>query len=312
MSPQITITEQVKNIEARSGVPFEIDITEVVSLAKRAQAITDVNDPNFTIIKKELQQKRKYVTEYFKEARDGFNKLSKGVIQVEKIVLAEFTQEEDRLIGMHKAEQERLLKEARLEALPAKRARITAAGIVIIDEAILGMTDADFELEFAKLIAIKAEADRVAAEAKLAEERAAFEAEKAELARKQAEADRIEAARQEERERAEEALRIAKEKAEREAKEAEERRKAEDEERRLKIEREEREAIEKAEREAKEAEEARLAKEKADAEEKAKREADEKWQAFLTENNYNPETDYIQQVDAGRLKLYRFVAEFNN
>ncbi len=54
---QITIIDQVKDIEARSGVAFEIDITEVVSLAKRAAAITDVNDPNFALVKKEYQMK---------------------------------------------------------------------------------------------------------------------------------------------------------------------------------------------------------------------------------------------------------------
>jgi len=308
---EITIIDQVKDIEARSGVAFEIDITEVVSLAKRAAAITDVNDPNFALVKKECQQKRKYVTEWFKDARDGFNKLAKGVIEVEKTVLAEFTPEEDRLIAMDKAEKERLLIEARLEALPAKRERIVAAGIEIIDEVVLTLTDADFELLFATKLAEKAETDRLAAEAKLAEERAAFEAEKAELARKQAEADAIEQARKEEREAAAEELRLAQEKAERDIKEAEERRKAELEESRLRLEAEERARKEQIERE----EQQRIEKIKADTrlaeEAEAKRQADEKWQAFLKAIDYNEETDLSQMTNTG-VRIYRFVAEYKN
>lgn len=319
---EITIIDQVKDIEARSGVAFEIDITEVVSLAKRAAAITDVNDPNFTIVKKECQQKRKYVTEYFKDARDGFNKLAKGVIEVEKTVLAEFTPEEDRLIALDKAEKERLLKEARLEALPAKVERMRLAGVEMFDEDILALDDATFELHFAELVRAKAETDRLEAEAKLAEERAAFEAEKAELARKQAEADAIEAVRVEERERAAEALRLAEEKAEREKKEHEERMIAQEKSNQERIEREEREKKEYWEREEKERKDRieREAKEKADAEIEAKRVAeeaeaerleDEKYQAFLKVNNHNEETDIIIEDTTGT-KIYRFVAEFKN
>jgi hypothetical protein len=311
MNQEITIIDQVKDIEARSGVAFEIDITEVVSLAKRAQAVTSVNDPNFALIKKEMQQKRKYVTEYFKDARDGFNKLAKGVIEVEKTVLAEFKPEEDRLIGLHKAEQERLLKEERLAALPARKERMTEFGVSHPDEFILEMDDATFELTFAKMVAEKAAADHAAAEAALAEERAAFEAEKAELARKQAEADAIEKAREEERERAAEQIRLAQEAADRAVAEAEERRLAEAEESRLRLEAEERAHREQLERE----EQQRIEQVKADtaraAEEKTKREADEKYQTFLKDNNYNVETDVVIPSSEG-LQLLRVVAIFKN
>lgn len=308
MNTELTIIDQVKDIEARSGVAFEIDITEVVSLAKRAAAITNVNDPNFALVKKECQQKRKYVTEYFKDAREGFNKMAKGVIEVEKTVLAEFTGEENRLIALHKAEQERLLKEERLAALPAKKQRLEEAGLEYPEEAILELDDATFELTFAKLVAEKAEADRLAAEAALAKEREALEAEKAELARKQAEADAIEKARQEERDRAAEQIRLAQEVAEREKQEAEDRRKAEEEERRLQAEREKQDRLDKIAAEKAKLEADRIAAE----EEKAKREADAKWQAFLKENNHNTGTDIVQQGADGVLRLYRFVAEFKN
>jgi colicin import membrane protein len=295
MNKQITIIDQVKEIESRSGVAFEIDITEVASLAERARAIVSVNDEGFPAIKRELQQKRKYVTEYFEDARGEFNKISKSIIQVQNTILDEFTPEEDRLIALGKAEKERLLKEARLEALPAKRERIAEAGIEFTDEEILALPDAEFELEFNLKLHDKVIADRLAAEAKLAEERAAFEAEKAEQARKQAEADRIEQARQEERERAEKALQLAKETAEREAREAKERaeREAREAEERRKA--EEQERILRAEREAREAEEA-----------EAKRQANAKYQAFLKKNAYNEETDIIIEGT----KIYRFVAEF--
>ena len=280
---KLTIIDQVKEVIDKSGVAFEVDITDLFSLAERGKAIKDVNDPNFLTVKKEMQQKRKYVTEYFEDARKEFNRMSKGIIQVQNAFLAEFTPEEDRLIALDKAEKERLVKEARLEALPAKVERLRVAGVEMFDEDILALDDATFELHFAELVRAKAETDRLVAEAKLAEERAVFEAEKAELARKQAEADRIEAARVEERERAAKELQLAKETAEREKKEVEDRRIAE--------------------------EADRIAREQA---EKEAQEADEKYQAFLKENNYNPETDQIQHISTGGTRLYRFVAEFKN
>ena len=296
---ELTIIDQVKDVELKSGVAFELDITEVVSLAKRASEIKSVEDPDFLAIKKECQQKRKYVTEYFEDARKAFNAASKGVIQVQNMVLDEFTGEENRLIALDKADKYRLIREARLEALPTKRERLNAVGddAEIADQVILAMEDADFELFIAERIRAKAEIDRLAAEAKLAEERAAFEAEKAELARKQSEADAIENARKEERERAEEVLRIQKETAEREKKEAEERRIAEEQERVLRAEREKKEAEERTERE-------RVDKEIAEE----KRMADEKFQAFLKKNNHNDDTDII--IDG--VNLYRFVAKFTD
>lgn len=302
------LTVKVQEVISKSGIGLEIDVTELYTLADKAKAITSVNDEGFTSVKKELQLKRKEISEGMLEARSEFNRLSKGIIEVEKTLLEIFVPAEQNLIALDKAEKERLVKEARLEALPAKRERITTAGIEFTDEEILAMTDADFELEFATRLSAKAVAEQMAAEAKLAEERAAFEAEKAEQARKQAEADRIEAARQEERERAEKALQLAKETAEREAKEAkeraereikeaEERRKAEEQERIMRAEREEKariEAIERAEKERLEAEAIRL--------------SDEKYQAFLKENNYNEETDIIIEGN----KIYRFVAELKD
>lgn len=289
---------KVQEVITKSGIGLEIDVTELHTLADKATAITSVNDEGFATVKKELQLKRKEISEGMLEARSEFNRMAKGIIEVEKTLLDIFVPAEQNLITLDKAEKERLLKEARLEALPAKRERVTTNGLEFTDEEILALTDADFELAFVTQLATKAETDRLEAEARLAEERAAFEAEKAELARKQAEADAIEQARQEERKRAAEQIQLAQEKAEREAKEAEERRKAEDEERRLRI-----------EREAKEKADAEIEAKRVAEEDEARRKADEKYQAFLRANNYNSETD-ILSID--KTKIYRFVAEFKN
>ena len=295
MSQELTIIDQVKEVEARSGIAFELDVTQLATLATRGKAITTVDDPNFASVKREMQKTRTELVEYFENARKGFNTLSKGVLEVQRIVLGEFTPEEDRLIALDKAEKERVIKEARLEALPAKRERISEAGIEFTDEEVLALTDADFEIEFISRHTAKIDADRLIAEAKLAEERAAFEAEKAELARKQAEADAIENARKEERERAEKALVIAKETAEREKQEAEDRRIAEEQERVLRAEREQKLEIE------------RITQKKADDEEaEVKRQATAKFQSFLKKNDWNDDTDII--IDG--VNLYRFVAKF--
>lgn len=312
MEEQNLIITQVKEVEERSGVEFELDITGVVTLAERAKAITAVNDNGFYELKKEMQQARKYISAYFFDARAEFNKLSKSVIEVEKMVLAEFKPEEDRLIALDKAEKERVLKEERLATLPAKKERLALVGIEFSDEKILSMTDADFEIDLAQAITAKTILQQAATEAKLAAEREALEDEKAELARQKAEADAVEAARIEERRKADEALKLQKEEAARKEKEAEERRKAEDEERRLRLEREERDRKEKAEREEQERFD-RIAREKAEAEasqkameeEEARHKATEKWQSFLTANNYNHETDIVNGP-----KLYRLVATY--
>jgi hypothetical protein len=318
---ELTIIDKVKDVAERSGVPFELDITEVATLAERAKEVTSVDDENFLPIKKEMQQKRKYVTEYMKEARDGFNKQAKAVIIVQNTLLDAFTPEEDRLIALDKAEKERVMKEERLEALPAKRERITTSGIEFTDEEILEMTDADFEIEYNVRLGEKLEADRVADEEKRQAEQAKIDAEKLEIQRQKDEAERVEKARQEEREKAEEALKLAKETAEREKaesearrvreqKEAEDRRIAEENERIERIEREKAESEARRVREQKEAEDVK-AKEIADkAEAEAKRQADEKYQAFLKKNKFNEKTDILEVTEDGATQIYRFVAEF--
>ncbi len=283
MEKSLEIIKQVGEVETKSGVAFERKIVDVIDLGEKAKQITSVNDEMFREIKKELQVTRKYVNDYFLNARTEFNRMAKGVIQVEKIVLDQFVPEEDRLIALDKAEKARLIIEARKEALPAKRERITTAGIEFTDEEILAMEDADFELEFAMRLQTKLEADRVAQQAKIDEANAEIARKEAELQREKEKQDAIERARVEERERGEEALRVAKETAERERREAEAR-------------------VERA-RLAEIAEKEREAADIAKAE--AALIASKKYQAFLTKNAYNEATDIIIEG-----KMYRFVAEY--
>jgi len=218
MKQEITIIDQVQDVIETSGVVFELDITELFSLSERGKAITSVDDENFVTVKKEMQQKRKYVTEYFEAARKGFNAKAKGVIDIQKLVLAEFTPQEDRLVAMDKAEKERVVKEARLEALPRRKERLDAIGGEVIlpeewmgtfDDYLLEMEDADFEIYVVQRQGEKNEADRLALVAEREAMEAKTKAAQDALDAQKAQADAIEAARTHERELAAENLRIA-------------------------------------------------------------------------------------------------------
>ena len=306
MKQEITIIDQVKDVIQTSGVAFELDITELFSLSERGKAITSIDDENFVTVKKEMQQKRKYVTEYFELARKEFNVKAKGVIDIQKLVLAEFTPQEDRLVAMDKAEKERVVKEARLEALPKRKERLGAIGDEVLesqeadyDDFLLGMDDAEFELYIVGRQANKNEADRLA----LVAEREAMEA-KAKSAEdaltlQKAQADAIEAARTHERELAAENLRIAEQRLVDERKEAADRK---DREEAQKIQEEKDEAARKvqAEADAKEAHEIAVAANAADA----------KYQAWLGELGWTVPTmgefKFIT-LPTGNVEAYKLV-----
>jgi len=320
MQQEITIIDQVKDIINTSGVAFELNIDDLFSLSERGKAITSVNDENFVAVKKEMQQKRKYVTEYFEAARKGFNEKAKGVIDIQKLVLAEFTPQEDRLVAMDKAEKERVVKEARLEALPRRKERLDAIGDEVLDsreadfdDFLLAMEDADFELYIVGRQSAKNEADRLA----LAAEREAMEA-KAKAAQdaldaQKAQADAIEAARKQERELAAENLRIAEQRLVDERKEAADK-KALDEARaegqRLqevadKIQQEKDDAARKVQAEA----DARAAHE-ASVAEKA---ADAKYQAWLVKiecNSLSANTFKFITLPTGNVEAYKLVGTY--
>ena len=310
---EITVQSKVEEVAAKSGVAFTVDLTEVAQLGDKAKAITSVDDENFAVVKKEMQQTRKYVTEYFKDARDEFNKMSKGIIEVQNMVLDEFVGEENRLKELEKAEKERVIREAREAALPERKARLEAIGGEVklpeehtgdLDDLLLELEDADFEIMLVKHQADKNEADRIALEEEKARVAAEAAKKEAELAAEKAKQDAIEQARKEEREAAEERNRLEKERLEREASEAEERRL---------------EAIRKEE-----ADKARIAAEekaKVEAEAKAKEEAeaarvaaaaakaaDEKYQAWksgLGEGEFKFIT-----LENGNVEAYKLVSTY--
>lgn len=292
----LEIAKKVNEIVSKSGVAFELDITEACELAERAKAITSISDEGFNEIKREMQKYRKYTNEYFLSARSEFNRMAKGVIEVEKLVIAQFVDEENRLIELDKAEKARIKEEARKASLPDKRERLDANGIEMTDEEILAMEDADFELEFARRLSEKAlreaeeariereqEHARMQAEKdRIAEDKARLEREKqemidAEARRKQEEIDRMARLKQEEEDRQ---SRIAQEEIDRKARIAQE-------------EADRKAHIEEEARQAEEAEKARL--------------ADERYQNWLKANNYNEETDII--VDN---VLYRKVSVYES
>ena len=312
---EITVQSKVEEVVTKSGVSFELDLTEVSQLGDKAKAITSVDDENFPVVKKEMQQTRKYVTEYFKDARDEFNKMSKGIIEVQNMVLDEFVGEENRLKEMEKAEKERLVREAREAALPARKERLAAINDLetfdvpdgfegSYDEFLMSLEDADFEIYVVQRQSDKNEADRIALEEEKARVAAEAKAAQDALAAEKAKQDAIEQARKEEREAAEERNRLEKERLEREASEAEERRL---------------EAIRKEE-----ADKARIAAEekaKVEAEAKAKEEAeaarvaaaaakaaDEKYQAWksgLGEGEFKFIT-----LENGNVEAYKLVSTY--
>ena len=47
METEITVQSKVEEVIAKSGVAFELDLTQVASLAERGKAIVSVDDENF-------------------------------------------------------------------------------------------------------------------------------------------------------------------------------------------------------------------------------------------------------------------------
>lgn len=232
---EIATIDKIKEIENMSGVKFELDITSIANLAERMSKITSVDDEEFLSLKKEAQQTRKYTVEYFGNGRKKANAISKGMINLQKVVLEIFKTDEDRLIALDKAEKERLVMEVRLEGLPKRKERLTAIKFQDLDaqmkakgeefdQWLLGLEDADFEMFIVGRQTAKNEAYRLELEASKAKVEADVKKANEELAAKAAEGERIEVARQEERDKANEALKVEKERLENEKKDIEARR----------------------------------------------------------------------------------------
>ena len=302
---EITIIDQVKEMEIKSGAQFSFDLIEVSALANRATAIvapcTDKDFEEVATVRKGLAKYRKDISSDFMDARSEFNRLSKGVIEVQNMVLDTFTPEEDRMKAFEKVRKEAVIREARLEAFPAKLERLEAIGDGLIEDqdAILAMEDADFEIYIVGRQSDKNEADRLAnEEARLKMEDDAKAAADA-LALKAQEANRIEAARLEERRIGEEKLEIEKNRLQNEKNDMEIRRVQEEadrvsaEERRVQA-----EVIAKAKAEAQ-----RVATAQA-------KQADENYQAWLKSIEYDETTMKLLTLSDGTVQAYKLVSTY--
>jgi hypothetical protein len=223
------LTTKAQEVISKSGIELELDITELHNLAEQSKTITSVSDENFKEVKKSLANKRKEISEGFMDARREFNRMSKGVIEVQNTLLDIFRPEENRLLALDKEEKARLIKEARLESLPRRKERIAAIGGEVIlpeewmgtfDEYLLEMEDADFEIYVVQRQGEKNEADRLALAAQKEEMEAKAKAAQDALDAQKAQADAIEAARVHERELAAENLRLSEQRLEDERKAA--------------------------------------------------------------------------------------------
>lgn len=233
--------------------------------------------------RKNLKRKRVEIEKKGKEMRDEAIKFQKAVISKEKEFVAIIEPIEIALQEKQNAIDWEIEKRKRLEFLPAKIERLAKINVLADEEEILKMDDQKFEVYFN-------------------EKHAEY---LAEVERKQKEQqDKIDA----ENKRIEEEKRLAEIKEQARI-EAEKKAKQEIENVKLKAEKEKQALIDKQKREEEqkkkdEEEKARQEKEEQEALEKKK-----KYQKFLTDNNYNADTDKLFNTDDG-VVLYRKMAEF--
>ena len=295
LTPETAIKEFESHLIKAEIVP-EIDITELHNLSLKAQALVnvDINDDGqmkeVANVRKELVSARRKIESDGLAARDSYNKTAKAIKQVQDTLVSIISADEERLKGYEKERKEKDIREERMKTLPQRQLLLRGIGdnVEISDDEILAMDDAQFLNYVTERQTAKAEADAFAEQAR-----------QAEIARQEAEAQRIKEA--EERARIEAENRI---KAEAEAKAQAEIKAKQDEIDRIKKEQADAEAKAKAELLA---EQARL-----DAEMRAKEkmEAEAKYQQWMSDNNYNPETDILNDVGL-EVVMYRKVAIYS-
>lgn len=233
--------------------------------------------------RKNLKAKRCEIKKIWEEMREEANKFSKLVKKTADDYIAIIEPMEDKLEEIENNYLELVKIEKRKEDLPARKEKIQWLS-EISDEDILKMEDWAFDRFVFEL-----------QQEKLRKDQEALEAEKARIA----EEERKKREEEEQQKRIEQAKEQARIEAEQKAQKEIDRLKAEQ-----------------------EAEKARQEKEKSDAETKAKAEEeqarleDEKtrknktYTQFLSDQNYNQETDKIER-NWNNIKLYRLVAEIN-
>ena len=274
----LTVVERVDELALKSGTAFEFGVQELKKLSKRAESVASVEDKDFKEVKADMVTKRNYIKTYCLDARREIKKVAEGVSEVEEMLYELFVPEENRLIELSKQDKIAKEREERMKLLPRRKEDLAAIGDMegVSDEELLGMDAAAFNVYLNSRITAKNEADKAENERVKAEQ----EKEAQRLENEKNAQERENKARAEEKEKAE--LKIQEEK-----------------------DRMEREAKEKKEREVKEKEEAEAA-EKADQERLEKK---KKYQKWLTDNNFNEETDRLIKT-GDEVNLYKFVSKF--
>ena len=302
ITPEVAISHFETHLKKAEIAP-EMDITELYTLAQKAKALVDIDITDdakmkeVASVRKELVSARRKIQADGLSARDYYTKTAKGIKQVEDVLIGIISEDEDRLKEFERQRKEKDIKEERLKSLPQRQLLLTSIGdgVEVSDDEILLMDDATFLNYVTNRQVAKAEAEAFAEEARQAEQ-ARQEAEKQRIAeaeeRARLEAENKAKAEAEARQREADAE-IARLKAEAEAKEIARQKEIAD-----------------AAYRKKQEEEQVAAQIKAEAVAKEKMEAEAKYQQWLCDNNYNPETDIIQDMGID-VVMYRKVAVYS-
>lgn len=281
-------------------IEFDYNLEALVKVKEELSLIdkTDISEIEEAV--KKIVKIRRKIQEKGKQYRDEANAFNKKVLDKEKEYVGIIEPLEVEYKELLEKEKERQVIEARKELLPNKKRQLSVLKVLMpSDEEILLMDEQQwiyfYDEKFAEHeYALEQEAKQAQQEKEMkerAEQQAKEQAQREEQIKKEAE-ERAEREKIEALKKAEEDKIRAVEEVKREAE--------------LKALREKQQVEEKVRKEKEEEE----AKTKAEQNAKLKMEADKKYQSFLKENNYNQETDIIQN-SGNSVVIYRRVAEFN-
>lgn len=292
------------NLNIERFNPRKAEITELVERIKSTVISMPGDKTGYELMKenkKTLQSARTNLTKDLKAEREGALAYQKGIIAIEKDMLAIIEPVESELDEKIKAIEDAEKRAARVAILPDRKEKLKSIELEMTDGEILDMDDKVFAQFFTdkKMAYLEAQNEKAR---KIEEDRRREEDEK----RHQEEIKKAS------EQAAANAKKEAEEKAEREKKEAVQREKDKAERAKQKLideqaqkERDRIAAEEKAERDK----QAQIAKEKAEAE---KLEKTKKYQKFLADNGCTKETEsefYIKKEET-KVVLYKKVGEF--
>lgn len=271
--------------ESLSIAKFDPMVAELQALVEGTKAIVSVDHSNpdeiknITAKRKEIRDKRKEIEDFGKSLRAGALSFQKAVIAKENEIVAIIEPEEKRLKGLEDEAKEKVEMESRAALLPARREKLAMLcdGIEASDEELLKLDPEEFTAYYNQRVGDKNAKDQ------------------AEIAKKQAEVDR----KQAEMDRKEREAKIAEDARLRgieEAKKAEETRREE----------EKKHAEQEAERKEIEA------KQIADKEAKKKKDLEKqaRYQAWLLDNEYEDNGEFLISDLGAEVFLYKKVSTF--